>query len=269
MKRILNMALFFLLFMPSIINAANNNLIRLATTTSTDSSGLLNKILPSFTTDSGYKVHIIAVGTGKALRLGKDGDVDIVLVHAPNAEDKFIESGYGLKRHPVMYNDFVIVGPKSDPAKLSSATSAKQAFTQIRNTKSLFISRGDDSGTHKKELSIWNMLNIVPSGSWYRESGQGMGRVLQMANELDAYTLADRGTWLAYQDKTLLKVQYEGDPALYNPYGIIAVNPSRYPDINYSGSNTLIEWMTSKNKGQKLIGEFRKAGQQLFTPMAE
>jgi tungstate transport system substrate-binding protein len=168
-----------------------------------------------------------------------------------------------------MYNDFVVTGPANDPAKINGSKSIEQVFKYINDTQSLFISRGDNSGTHKKELRIWKQSAIEPSGPWYREVGQGMGKVLQMANEMDAYTLTDRGTWLAYQNKVQLKVLFEGDSSLFNPYGIIAVNPARYPDINFKGSSALIEWMTSKIKGQPLIGNYKMFGQQLFTPMAD
>ena len=248
--------------------ASDSKLIRMATTTSTDNSGLLNVILPKFSAQTGYKVHVIAVGTGKALRLGRDGDVDIVLVHAPNAENEFVRSGYGLLRHSVMFNDFVIVGPQQDPAGVAGSRGIQQAFKKISSGKSLFISRGDNSGTHKKERNIWSKVEIKPQGGWYREVGQGMGKVLQMADELNAYTLTDRGTWLAYEDRVDLKIAFEGDPSLHNPYGIIAVNPERYPDINIDGASSLIDWITDVDKGQKLIGEFRLRGKQLFTPMA-
>lgn len=251
------------------MQASAGNPIRLATTTSTDNSGLLSTLLPAFTADTGYQVHIIAVGTGKALRLGKDGDIDVVLVHAPNAEHEFVASGYGLQRHAVMVNDFVIVGPENDPAHIASANSINQVFTQIRDSKNLFLSRGDNSGTHIKERSIWKASGIKPSGSWYREVGQGMGKVLQMANEMDAYTLADRGTWLAYKNKTQLKLCYEGESSLLNPYAIIAVNPHRYPDINFVGASALIDWMTSQTKGQRLIGQYKQSGKQLFIPIAK
>ena len=260
--------IFFLLFYNTVL-AVDSKLIRLATTTSTDNSGLLNNLLPVFTKKTGYKVHVIAVGKGKALRLGKDGDVDVVLVHALQAERDFVNSAYGIKRYPVMYNDFVVTGPANDPAKINGSKSIEQVFKYINDTQSLFISRGDNSGTHKKELRIWKQSAIEPSGPWYREVGQGMGKVLQMANEMDAYTLTDRGTWLAYQNKVQLKVLFEGDSSLFNPYGIIAVNPARYPDINFKGSSALIEWMTSKIKGQPLIGNYKMFGQQLFTPMAD
>lgn len=242
--------------------------LRLATTTSTENSGLLQHLLPYFERETGYRVHVIAVGTGKALRMGRDGDVDVVLVHAPAAEQKFVEEGAGVKRIDVMYNDFVIVGPAEDPASVGSSTSGIDALGKIAKNQAIFISRGDDSGTNKKELSLWKDASIKPQGDWYREAGQGMGKVLQMAGELSAYTLTDRGTWLAYQGKSPLKIAYQGDPALFNPYGIIAVNPSRYPDINNAGAQALIDWVTSP-AGQKLIGSYMVAGSLLFTPSAD
>ena len=248
----------------------NNKTIKLATTTSTENSGLLKYLLPVFEKDSGYKVNTIAVGTGKALRMGRDGDVDVLLVHAKTAEQKFIAEGHGDQRFGVMYNDFVIVGPKSDPAKLLTIKTAKQALARIALSKSIFVSRGDDSGTYKKELSLWKAakIDIKPyNGKWYREAGQGMGKVLQMAGEMDAYTLTDRGTWLAYSKNSPLKIAFEGDSILFNPYGIIAVSSKKYPDLNTAGAKALMQWMTS-NKGQNLIGQFKVAGKVLFTPNA-
>lgn len=242
--------------------------IRMATTTSTENSGLLNYLLPEFKNDTGYDVHVIAVGTGKALRLGRDGDVDVVLVHAPGAEKEFVDNKFGVQRFAVMYNDFVIIGSPADPAKIKGSSSINEAFAKIQNSQSVFISRGDDSGTHKKEKKIWQAASIQPGGEWYREAGQGMGKVIQMANELEAYTLTDRGTWLSYRDKVQMKVLFEGDNLLFNPYGIIAVNPERYPDINNKGANTLIQWITSEH-GQKMIGEYKKFNQVLFTPSAD
>ena len=242
--------------------------LRLATTTSTENSGLLQDLLPYFERKTGYTVHVIAVGTGKALRMGRDGDVDVVLVHAPAAEQKFVDEGAGVKRVKVMYNDFVIVGPADDPASVSSSTSGIDALSKIAKSQALFISRGDDSGTNKKELSLWKDAGIKPQGDWYREAGQGMGKVLQMSGELAAYTLTDRGTWLAYQTKSPLKITYEGDPILFNPYGIIAVNPARYPDINSAGAQALIDWITSPD-GQRMIGSYTVAGSLLFTPSAD
>jgi tungstate transport system substrate-binding protein len=258
-----------LLLFSGLAQAGNNhkNIIRLATTTSTDNSGLLNVLLPRFTEETGYQVHVIAVGTGKALRMGRDGDVDLVLVHARSAEDKFVAEGYGEKRYGVMYNDFVIVGPQNDPAGVQGAKSAKSALLKIAGSKATFVSRGDDSGTHKKELNLWSKTGINPEGNWYREAGQGMGKVLQIAAEMDAYTLTDRGTWLAYQKKSSLQISFEGDPLLFNPYGIIAVNPKRHPDTNYSGAQVLIGWLISP-PGQKMIGDFKIGNNVLFTPSA-
>ena len=250
--------------------AEEQKLVRLATTTSTENSGLLNYLLPKFEKDTGFKVHTIAVGTGKAMRMGRDGDVDVILVHALNAEKQFIREGHGTERFPVMYNDFVIVGPKSDPLKLSRANTAAEALKLIATSKSRFISRGDDSGTHKKELSLWKSANLKPNPKkeqWYLEAGQGMGKVLQIAGEMDAYTITDRGTWLAYNKKSPLKLLFEGDSKLFNPYGIIAVNPKKYPDVNNAGAQALIRWITS-DKGQNLISTFKVAGKTLFTPSA-
>ncbi len=244
------------------------HIVRLATTTSTENSGLLQFLLPKFENSSGYQVQVISVGTGKALRMGKDGDVDVLLVHALEAEKKFVKNAYGIKRYPVMYNDFVIIGPAADPASIQDASSLQIAFFNIRKNKSLFVSRGDDSGTHKKERKIWASAGVIPEGQWYREVGQGMGKVIQMANELGAYTIADRGTWLSYKDKTDLKILYQGADLLFNPYGIIAVNPERYNDININGANALINWLTSR-QGQQLIGQYTIDHQVLFKPSAK
>ncbi len=242
--------------------------IRLATTTSTDNSGLLQALLPYFEKGNGYKVHVIAVGTGKALRMGRDGDVDVVLVHARKAEDEFVREGFGERRFSVMYNDFVLVGPAGYPAGVRDSRDAGDAFRKIARHEALFISRSDDSGTHKKELGLWKKAGIKPEGKWYREAGQGMGKVLQMAGELSAYTLTDRGTWLAYREKLPLRIAFEGDPLLFNPYGIIAVNPEVHPHINHEGAMALIRWMTGK-EGQARIAAFTLHGQQLFKPDAK
>lgn len=247
--------------------AEQNKILRMATTTSTENSGLLEAILPAFEHSTGYEVHVIAVGTGKALRMGRDGDVDVVLVHAPPAEKKFVNSGYGVNRRQVMYNDFVIVGPQNDPAKINGMKDPAKALTKIANSKSVFVSRGDDSGTNKKELHLWDAAGIKPEGEWYRQAGQGMGKVLSMTGELQAYTLTDRGTWLSMRNKLPLKIVVQGDPRLYNPYGVIAVNPKRYPDTNYKGAMAMITWLTDRD-GQKLIADYRANGEQLFTPMA-
>ncbi len=244
---------------------AEASILRLATTTSTDHSGLLSYLLPVFEAETRYTVHIVAVGTGKALRIARDGDTDAVLVHARAAEDRFMAAGHGIDRRDVMYNDFILVGPGADPAGLRKLTSVAEAYRRIALGGHLFISRGDDSGTHKKETELWKAAGIEPRGAWYREAGQGMGRVLLIAGELDAYTMTDRGTWLALKEKLPLEVLVAGDPPLNNQYGIIAVNPKRHPHVNHAGAKALIEWLTSPT-GQRLIGEYRVNGKRLFQP---
>ena len=241
--------------------------IRLATTTSTDNSGLLQALIPFFEKKTGNTVHILSVGSGHALRLGQDGNVDVVLVHAPNAERRFVDKGFGVNRRSVMVNDFIIVGPDNDPAGILGQRNAVKTLQKIARGKHIFVSRGDDSGTHKKEITLWKKASLKPSNTWYRETGRGMGRVLQMASDLNAYTISDRGTWLVLHSKLSLKLLVEGDPELRNPYSIIAVNPSRFPGVNYIGAMSLIAWITSV-EGQKKIRQFRLDGQSLFIPTA-
>ena len=241
--------------------------LRLATTTSTDNSGLLKYILPKFEAEYGAKVKVIAVGTGKALKLGENGDVDVVMVHARPSENKFVAAGHGVNRRDVMYNDFIIVGPKSDPAGLKGMKDPVAAFKKIAQKHAPFVSRGDDSGTNKREKIYWKQAGIDPKGNWYIAAGQGMGAVLTMSGQKQAYTLADRATYLTYKAKTGLEIEVEGDPNLFNPYGVIAVNPRKYPDVNYMGAMAFIAWLTSP-EGQKMIGEFKKDGTQLFHPDA-
>jgi len=241
--------------------------LKLATTTSTENSGLLGVLLPPFEEIFGIKVDVIAVGTGKALALGENGDVDVVLVHARAAEDKFIEEGHGVNRRDVMYNDFIILGSSDDPAEIEGESKVILALKKIADCKAYFVSRGDDSGTHKKEKSLWQKAEITPEGKWYMEIGQGMGATLQVANEKQAYVLCDRGTFLAYKNKIDLIILSEGDALLFNPYGIMAVNPARYPQVKYTEAMQLIAWVTSI-EGQKIIGEYKKEGEILFHPMA-
>jgi len=266
-KTLYKTAFWLIVFLSgSCTSMADTTFIRLATTTSTDNSGLLDILLPAFEEGREFKVKVISVGTGKALRLVREGDVDVVLVHARSAEDKLIADGYGVNRRDVMYNDFVLVGPYSDPANIRGTTDATAALARIVASKSLFISRGDTSGTHNKELQLWEQAGLTPQGLWYREAGQGMGKVLQIAAELEAYTLTDRGTWLAYRNKLPQVIVTEGDKRLFNPYGIIAANPARYPDANYSGAMALINWITSPT-AQDTIGNFTIDQQRLFVPM--
>ncbi len=239
--------------------------LRLATTTSTADSGILNEIIIPFEKKTGITVDVIAVGTGKALKLGELGDVDLVLVHSREAENEFVANGYGINRKDVMHNDFIILGPKNDPAEIKKSKNAIKAFKKIANNKITFISRGDESGTHIKEKQLWKKVGIIPAGSWYREVGQGMGSVILMTNDLNAYTLADRGTHIAMKNKVNLVICYEGDKSLYNPYGIIAVNPEKHKNINYRDAKSFINWIISP-ECQKIIKNFKKSGEQLFYP---
>jgi tungstate transport system substrate-binding protein len=241
--------------------------IKLATTTSTDNSGLLAAILPEFTMKTGIDVHVIAVGTGKALKHGENGDVDVVLVHAPSRELAFVEAGFGLERVPVMQNGFVLLGPRTDPAGVRGMKDAAGALAKIAKSGRPFVSRGDDSGTHTKEKDLWNETGVSPSGAWYISAGQGMGAVLIMANEKQAYTLADRGTFIALREKITLEVVVEGDSRLANPYGVIAIDHTRHSHVKSAEVAEFIAWLTSA-EGQQLIGGFRKGGEQLFFPNA-
>ncbi len=237
--------------------------LRLSTTTSTENSGLLKVLLPAFEQASGLKVQVISVGTGKALELAKNGDVDVTLVHAVVAEIQFVADGYGVQRKDVMYNDFVIVGPGDDPAGIRGQRDVLLALQLIVQSKARFISRGDNSGTDQMEKTYWRTLGQKPEGAAYISAGLGMGEVLNMAAELQAYTLTDRATFAAYRAKTGLAVLTEGDLRLFNPYGIIAVNPARHPGANYAGALQLIHWITSA-EGQRRIAAFQVDGQQVF-----
>ena len=241
--------------------------IKLATTTSTDNSGLLAELLPPFTREYGIEVEVIAVGTGKAMKHGENGDVDVILVHARQAEDKFVAEGYGVNRRGVMHNDFIIVGPGTDPAGIRGLKDAVEALRRIAGTESPFVSRGDDSGTHKNEKRLWRDAGIEPEGKWYMSAGQGMGAVLQIAGEKQWYALTDRGSYLAYKSKIGLEVLVEGDKRLFNPYSVIAVNPAKHPHVKYVEAMTLIGWLTSQ-QGQKIIAGFKKEGEVLFHPDA-
>lgn len=237
--------------------------IRLATTTSTEQSGLLGWLLPQFTRETGYPVQVMAAGTGQSLKMGENGDADLVMTHAPSAEKAFVDAGFGIEPVHLMYNDFVIVGPSQDPAGLGKLHDAAKALQAIKDKKQTFISRGDESGTHIKEKTLWQAADVKPEFAGYKSIGQGMGPTLTMASELGAYTLTDRGTWLAYQSKLDLAVLLEGDKRLFNPYQVILVNPKRYPDLNTEGARTLKNWLVSEH-GQTLIGDFKVAGQALF-----
>jgi tungstate transport system substrate-binding protein len=244
--------------------------LTLATTTSTQDSGLLDVILPDFEAKTGYQVEVIAVGSGAAMSMGESGDADVLLVHSRAAEDEFIAAGHGVDRHDVMYNDFLIIGPAADPAGIKGGNDAVAAITQISESEAIFLSRGDESGTHKKELSIWRAAGIEPSGDWYNSVGKGMGDTYRMADEMQGYTLIDRATYLANKGNYSLEPMVEGDELLFNPYGVIAVSPEKYPNINYEGATAFIQWIIS-DETQALIAEFGKDqyGQSLFIPDAK
>ena len=244
--------------------------LKLATTTSTENSGLLKQLHPVFEKKYTVSVHTISVGTGKALRLGQNGDVDVVLVHARKAEDLFMARGYGTHRRSVMYNDFVIVGPASDPAGVFQTFDVSTALLQIKKSRSLWFSRGDDSGTHKKELDLWRGAGVGVFGSWYRALGQAMGRTLMAADEKSGYTLTDRGTYIALvaNGKVSLKIQGPRGERLHNPYSVIAVNPKRHPHVKFDLAVKYIDFLIS-GEGQSIIRDFRLAGKQLFYPNAK
>lgn len=240
----------------------------LATTTSTENSGLLAFILPIFEEAYSATVEVVAVGTGQALQLGEDGNADVLLVHARALEDAFMEAGHGSRREDVMYNDFVIVGPADDPAAIRGLADASAAFGTIAAAEASFVSRGDDSGTHTKEKEIWTEAGLEPNGSWYNSAGQGMGAVLTIASEEQAYTLSDRATYLARTlEGTNLEILVEGDPVLFNPYGVIAVNPDKGAHIKAELADQFIDWLISV-PAQEMIGQFgvKEFGSPLFTP---
>ena len=243
--------------------------IILATTTSTQDSGLLDVLIPAFEQQTGFKVKTVAVGSGQALTMGQEGNADVLLVHSPAAEKTFMDNGFGAGRFLVMHNDFIIAGPATDPAGIKVSTSAQESFKKIAAAQAIFVSRGDDSGTNKKELELWKLAGVTPQGVWYLESGQGMGATLMIASEKDAYTLTDRATYLANKDKLGMEILFEGDAALLNIYHVITVNPARWPKVNIEGANAFTQYLVSQ-AGQELIGEFgkEKYGQQLFTPDA-
>lgn len=242
--------------------------IRIATTTSTYNSGLLDHLLSAYGETHDLEVQVISVGTGKALRMAQNGDVDLVMTHAPAAEAAFMDQGFGIEARSVMYNDFILVGPKADPAKVHGTHTVTEGLQRIAAFNSKFISRGDDSGTHKKELQLWQHLGASPTFSGYLESGRGMGHSLQMASELGAYTMTDRGTWLALKQKLNLQLVLESDPRLLNPYQVMLVNPARHSHVKVNEARAFAQWLIN-SEGQAAIGSFRINGEALFLPSAE
>lgn len=247
---------------------AQEDFITVASTTSTEQSGLFDHILPIFEEATGVEVRVIAQGTGQALDTGRRGDADVVFVHAKAAEEEFVAEGYGVERIEVMYNDYVVVGPQSDPAGIGGSSDVVAALTDIAESESAFASRGDDSGTHKAELALWQAAGIEPSGSWYRETGSGMGPTLNTAAQMPAYALADRGTWISFQNRGDLEVLVEGDDRLFNQYGVILVNPERHEHVKAEEGQAFIDWLVSE-EGQEAIGSYQLNGQQLFYPNAK
>lgn len=254
----------------ALLSSPKERAITLASTTSTENSGLLGYLLPIFKDESGIGVQVVAVGTGQALRMAMKGDADVLLVHHRPSEEEFVNEGYGVARIPLMYNDFVIVGPASDPAGIKGIKDPTVALGQVRSSRAAFISRGDDSGTHKRELSLWAALDFQPGdddADWYRESGSGQGATLNIAGEMDAYCLSDRATWVKFANKRNLEVLLEGDPGLLNQYAVILVNPRKHPHTKAAEGQQFIDWLISE-RGQQLIAAFRVDGQQLFFPNA-
>jgi len=249
---------------------AQDRFITVASTTSTEQSGLFGYILPLFETPIGIKVRVVALGTGQALDLARRGDADVVFVHAKAAEEKFLAEGHGVKRYPVMYNDFVLIGPKSDPARIAGGKDIIEALKQIQANQAPFVSRGDKSGTHMVELDLWQVAGIdldKAKGPWYRDTGQGMGPALNTAASMNAYLLADRGTWLAFRNRGDLAILVEGDRRLYNQYGVMLVNPDKHPTVKKDLGQAFIDWLVSP-QGQQAIADYRIGGEQLFFPNA-
>jgi len=242
--------------------------ITVASTTSTQNSGLFDYLLPKFAADTGIEVRVVAVGTGQAIRIATNGDADVLLVHHPASERKFVADGFGLARHPVMHNDFVLVGPADDPAGIRGTGDIAAALRSIGERKQVFVSRGDDSGTHKKELELWGAAAFDPSpasGAWYRESGSGMGATLNVASAMAGYTLTDRASWVSFGNKGELEILVEGDTRLHNPYAAIVVNPDRHPHVHAGEAQAFVDWLISA-RGQAAIAAYRVDGQQLFFP---
>ena len=250
---------------------AQDKFITVASTTSTENSGLFDYLLPIFQEKTGIEVRVVAVGTGQAIELARNGDADVLFVHHKPSEEKFVAEGFGVERHEVMYNDFVIVGPSSDPAGIKGDKDVVDAIGKIAAAEVPFASRGDDSGTHKAELALWQEAGVDvagASGTWYRETGSGMGPTLNTAAGMDAYALTDRGTWLSFDNRQNLEILVEGDPRLFNQYGIILVNPEKHPHVKAALGQIFIDWVLS-DQGQDAIGAFKINGQQAFFPNAK
>ncbi len=272
-KRILSVGFMSLAFstLVSFGSAlAQERTITVASTTSTEQSGLFGHLLPRFTAASGVAVKVVAVGTGQALDIGRRGDADVVFVHDKVAEEKFLGEGFGVKRFDVMYNDFVVIGPKADPARIAGAKDVAESLRKIAEAKAAFVSRGDRSGTHEAELRLWKVAGVdlaAVKGDWYREIGQGMGAALNMASSSNAYLISDRGTWLAFKNRGELAILTEGDKQLFNQYGVMLVNPARHPHVKKDLGQQFVDWVVSP-RGQAAIAGYKIGGDQLFFPNA-
>ena len=259
------------IFAVSTIVRAETPFIILQSTTSTENSGLFGYLLPIFTAKTGIDVRVVAVGTGQAIKNAQNGDGDVLLVHSKADEEKFVSDGFGVKRFDVMYNDFIIVGPVADPAQIAGGKDAVAALKAIADVKAPFVSRGDDSGTHKAEMKLWKAASVdakAASGTWYREAGQGMGATLNMASSMGAYVLSDRATWASFKNRSGLQVSVEGDPPLHNPYGVILVNPAKHPNVKANEGQAFVDWIVS-SEGQAAIAAFKINGEQQFYPSAK
>jgi tungstate transport system substrate-binding protein len=270
-ERVRALTIAFLLLLGSTSAVAQEPFITVASTTSTEESGLFGYLLPSFTKETGIEVRVVAVGTGQALKIGEHGDCDVVFVHDRPAELAFVEQGFGIDRHEVMYNDFILVGPKADPAHVDGSKDIVASLRKIADAKSPFVARGDDSGTSKAEMRLWKEAGIDPKtvrGGWYRDTGSGMGQTLNTAAAMDGYTLSDRGTWLSFRNKQNLTIVVEGDRRLFNQYGVMLVNPAKYPHVKKDLGLKFIDWLTSAT-GQRAIADYKIDGAQLFFPDAQ
>jgi tungstate transport system substrate-binding protein len=255
----------------AVAASAQERFITVASTTSTEQSGLFGHLLPIFEKKTGIKVRVVALGTGQALDLARRGDADVVFVHAKAAEEKFLAEGHGVKRYPVMYNDFVLIGPKSDPARIAGGDNVAWALRKIQATQAPFVSRGDRSGTHMAELDLWKLSGVdldKVRGAWYRDVGQGMGPALNTAASMNAYILSDRGTWLAFKNSGDLQIMVQGDKGLFNQYGVMLVNPAKHPNVRKELGQAFIDWLVLP-EGQKAIADYRIGGEQLFFPNAD
>lgn len=246
---------------------AADKFITVASTTSTANSGLFEYMLPKFEEKTGIEVRVVAVGTGQAIRLARNGDADVLFVHHKPSEEAFVEEGFGVRRFDVMYNDFVLVGPQDDPAGVAKTDDVQAALHAIADAEAPFASRGDDSGTNKREISLWQGADIATDGAWYRETGSGMGATLNTAVGMGAYTMTDRGTWLAFENKADYRIVSEGDPKLFNQYGIIAVSKEKFSHVKLNLAQQFVDWVVS-SEGQKLIASYERGGEQLFFPNA-